>query len=135
MCTGLWLRGRIVTAVGNLIGMPDSPVKLAFAVQVSKDKISKIDFSDKCYWIDSSKAHILRDNGINQHAMNTQNLSKLMFNKLSKNPLSQPKDAPSAKIEDVPILGAQAASVGLATAIDKVNKEMKDLLSTTNFTQ
>ena len=40
-----------------------------------------------------------------------------------------------AKIEDVPILGAQAASVGLATAIDKVNKEMKDLLSTTNFTQ
>ena len=49
LCTGLWLRGRIVTAVGRLIGMPDSPVKLAFAVQVSKDKISKIDFSDKCY--------------------------------------------------------------------------------------
>ena len=40
-----------------------------------------------------------------------------------------------AKIEDVPILGAKAASVGLATAIDRVNKEMKDLLSTTNFTQ
>jgi hypothetical protein len=32
-------------------------------------------------------------------------------------------------------IGAQAASVGLATAIDRVNKEMKDLLSTTNFTQ
>ena len=40
-----------------------------------------------------------------------------------------------AKIEDVPILGAKAASVGLVTAIDRVNKEMKDLLSTTNFTQ
>ncbi len=40
-----------------------------------------------------------------------------------------------AKIEDVPILGAKAAAAGLSTAIDKVNKELKDLLSTTNFTQ
>ena len=40
-----------------------------------------------------------------------------------------------AKIEDIPILGAKSAAAGLATAIDNANRDLKELLSKTNFTE
>ena len=46
--------------------------------------------------------------------------------------------APSLKssaIEGNPVLGAVAAGEGLATAVDKANKELREVLSKTNFTQ
>ena len=50
----------------------------------------------------------------------------------------QQRVAPELKksaIEGIPILGAQSAAKALSTAVDNANKELKSLLSKTNFTQ
>jgi len=87
-CSYYWLRGRVVAMEGKKVGYSDSRSQLMLGIKITKT-ITDMGPSTQTYWVNAETAVILRDGAAVQHATNTTNLSKMIFNSWDKYPLVQ----------------------------------------------
>jgi hypothetical protein len=86
LCSQYWLRGRVIAMEGRKVGYTDSQFEFVLGIKITKT-ITDTTVSSQTYWVNAETAVILRDGAAVQHATNTKNLTKMIFNSWARYPL------------------------------------------------
>ena len=97
-CSTLWLRGRVVAMFGSSVGFKSPQPRLVFAVKITAEN-TDMSYNEGTFWVDASRAMILRDNSRTSYAANSINMAKAIFRDLKKNPKNTPTAPTSPKKE------------------------------------